>query len=353
MDLRISEKLRMPFTRVPVLGFGMAALSALLLGLAPAAAQEFYRGKQITLLISSGVGGGYDTYARALARHLSRHIPGNPTIVPKNMPGAGGVIATSTLYNNAPKDGLTIAALSNGVAMDPLFGLSANRFDALKLNWLGSIGKLENICVTWHSNPVKTIEQARGREILVAAAGATSNTGTMPRIVNELLGTRFKVVGGYPEGSGTTLALENGEVGGVCGISYSTLQAMRPTWLRDKRLNVLLQIGLNRIAALPNVPNAYDLVTDPEAKKVLELILVRQEIGRPFAAPPGVPADRVAILRTAFAGTLKDPAFLVEAKKLQLEVDPLTGEDIQVLLRTAYAAPKPVVARAARLVTGR
>lgn len=313
----------------------------------------FYRGKQITLLISSGVGGGYDTYARALARHWARHIPGNPTIVPKNMPGAGGVIATSTLYNNAPKDGLTIAALSNGVAMDPLFGLSANRFDALKLNWLGSIGKLENICITWSTSPVKTIAQAKGREILVAAAGATSNTGTMPRIVNEFLGTRFKVVGGYPEGSGTTLALENGEVGGVCGISYSTLQAMRPNWLREKRVNVLLQIGLENIAALPDVPNAYNLIADPEAKKVLELILVRQEMGRPFAAPPSVPADRVAILRTAFDATLKDAAFLAEAKKLQLEVDPLTGAQIEALLKTAYAAPKPLIARAARLVSGR
>jgi tripartite-type tricarboxylate transporter receptor subunit TctC len=329
-----------------------AALLAAL-GAASAAAQtpeKFYKGKQVTILIASGVGGGYDTYARALARHMGSHIPGNPVIVPKNVPGAAGLIAASTLYNSTAPDGLTFAALTNGIAMDPLFSANPGRFDALKMIWLGSIGKLENICVTWYTSPIKTIQQAQKSQVVVSAAGATSNTGMMPRVANEFLGTKFKVVGGYTEGSGVTLSLENGEVGGVCGISYSTLKAMRPNWFRDKKINIILQIGLKKLPDLPEVPNAIDLVSNPDDRQVLQLILVRQEMGRPLALPPGVPADRVAALRAAFDATMKDPAFLADAKKIELEVDPLTGAEIEALLKSAYAAPKPIVARAAKLV---
>jgi tripartite-type tricarboxylate transporter receptor subunit TctC len=320
------------------------------LPVAAQAPQPFYKGKQVTLLIASGAGGGYDAYARALARHMGRHIPGNPAIVPKNTPGAGGLIAANTLYNSAAPDGLTFAALTNGAAMDPLFGETAARFDGHKFAWLGSIGKLENICVTWKDkSPITRIEQAKTREISVSATGATGNSAIMPKIVNQLLGTKFKVIGGYAEGAGQTLALERGEVDGICGLSYSTLKASRPDWFRDNKLNIILQIGLEKLKDLPNVPSAIDLVTDPDSKKVLELILIRQEMGRPFAAPPGTPAGRVAILRAAFDATLKDPAFLSEAAKLQLEIDPLTGPQIEGLLKTAYAAPKPIVSRAAQL----
>jgi tripartite-type tricarboxylate transporter receptor subunit TctC len=309
----------------------------------------FYRGKQINMLIASGAGGGYDAYARALGRHMARHIPGNPAIVPRNVPGAGGLIAANTLYNATAPDGLTFAALTNGAAMDPLFGEKAARFDGQKFQWLGSIGKLENICVTWQGSPITRIEQAKTREITVSATGATGNSAIMPKIVNEFLGTRFKVIGGYSEGAGQTLALERGEVDGICGLSYSTLKAGRPDWFRDGKLNVILQIGLEKIRDLPNVPNAIDLVSDPDNKRALELILIRQEMGRPFAAPPGTPAGRVATLRQAFEDTLKDPQFLAEAAKLQLEVDPLTGTQISDLLRTAYGAPKGIVERAAKL----
>ena len=328
-----------------------ALLGALVASAATPAAEQapFYRGKQITMLIASGAGGGYDTYARALARHMSRHIPGNPVIVPKNVPGAGGLIATNTLYNNSAPDGLTFAALTNGVAMDPLFGETAGRFDALKLNWIGSIGKLENICVTWKGSPITRIEQAKTREVAVSASGATGNSAIMPKIVNQFLGTKFKVIGGYTEGSGVTLALERGEVDGVCGLSYSTLKTMKPDWFRNAKLNIILQIGLKKLRDLPNVPNAIDLVSDAQSNQVLQLILIRQEMGRPFAMPPGVPADRVAILRRAFEETLKDPAFLADGAKLQMEIDPLTGAEIQTLLQGAYAAPKPIVQRAAQL----
>jgi tripartite-type tricarboxylate transporter receptor subunit TctC len=301
------------------------------------------------MLIASGAGGGYDTYARAIARYMPKYIPGNPTIVPKNVPGAGGLIAANTLYNNTAADGLTFAALTNGVAMDPLFGERAARFEAQKFAWLGSMGKLENICVTWQGSPITRIEQAKLRDVPVSASGATGNSAIMPKIVNQFLGTKFKVIGGYTEGSGVTLALERREVDGVCGLSYSTLRTMRPDWFRDKKLNIILQIGLHKLKDLPNVPSAIDLVSDPDSKRVLELILIRQEMGRPFALPPGTPPDRAGVLAHAFDAALKDPAFLAEAGKLQLEIDPLTGHEIDDLLKTAYSAPKAIVARAAQL----
>ena len=330
-------------------------LLALLLAIAPErsgaqTAQPFYRGKQVNMVIASGAGGGYDTYAPTLARHMTKHIPGNPTIVPRNMPGAGGLIAANALYNNTPADGLTFAALTNGAAMEPLFGERAARFDAQKLNWIGSIGKQDNICITWQGSPLTRFEQAKTREVAVSASGAGGNSSIMPRILNEFLGTRFKVIGGYNEGSGTTLALERGEVDGVCGLSYSTLKTMHADWFRDRKVNVIVQIGLQKQRDLPDVPNALDLIPSAEDKQVLQLILVRQEMGRPFAMPPGVPADRVAILRQAFEATLKDPAFIADAARLQMEIDPLTGAEIEALLRTAYATPRPIVQRAAQLV---
>ena len=332
----------------------LIAALALLAGFAGvgAAAQpteEFYRGKQITMLVSTAAGGGYDTYARTLARHMAKYIPGAPTIVPRNMPGADGAIAASALYNNVPKDGLTFAALTNGIAMDPLFDRFVGRFDAQRFSWIGSIGKLMNVCVTWHTSPVKTIEQAKEREVIVSASGATSNSVMMPKIANELLGTKFKVITGYADPD-VTLAMERGEVEGVCGLAYTTLKATRPQWFQENKLNMLLQIGLTRFPDLPDVPSALDLLPNAADKRVLELILVRQEMGRPFAAPPGIPPERLAILRRAFEATLKDPAFLSDAARLQMEIDPLTGLEIETLLADAYGAPRDVVAAAARLV---
>jgi tripartite-type tricarboxylate transporter receptor subunit TctC len=311
---------------------------------------EFYRSKSITMLIGGGPGGGYDTYARAFARHLSRHIPGNPNIIPKNMPAAAGLAAASTLYSVADKDGSTIGAFTNGAAMDPLFGNPGARYEALKFNWLGSIGKLENVCATWHSSPVTSIEMARAREIIVAAAGATSNTAIVPRTLNALLGTKFKVIAGYDTGAGLTLSVERGEAEGICGLSWSTMKASRPHWIRDRLLNVIVQMGLTKLSELPDVPSALELVTDPQKRQVLELILIRQEAGRPFAAPPGVPADRVAALRRAFEATLDDPEFRTDADKAQLEIEPLTGGEVEKLLAAAYGRPKSIVQQAAALI---
>jgi tripartite-type tricarboxylate transporter receptor subunit TctC len=312
--------------------------------------EDFYRGRDITLIIASGVAGGYDTYARVFARHFAEHVPGHPAIIAKNIPAGGGLTAANTLYSVSAKDGLTIAALTNGVAMDPLFGNPGARFDAQKFSWIGSIGKLQNVCATWHESPIRTIAAAREREVVVAAAGATSNTAIVPRVLNTLLATRFKIVAGYDPGAGLNLALESREVEGICGLSWSTLKASRPDWIRERKLNVILQMALEKLPELADVPSALDLVGDPAARKVLELILIRQEMGRPLTAPPGVPAERVAALRAAFAATMKDADFLAEAQRLQLEIDPLGGEAIAKLLAGAYVAPRDIVDRAAALV---
>jgi tripartite-type tricarboxylate transporter receptor subunit TctC len=314
------------------------------------AQQDFYKDRQINMLVASGVGGGYDVYARSLGRHMPRHIPGSPTFVARNMPTAGGLTAANTLFNASDRDGSTIAALTNGVPMDPLFGVKEAKFDGRKFSWIGSMGKLQNVCATWHESPVKTIADARGKEVVVGASGPTSNSSIMPRIANEVLGTRFRVITGYDPSAGLNKALESGEVEGICGLGWSTLTASRPDWVRDNKLNVLVQFGFEKLPDLPNVPSALDLITDPEKRAILELILVRQETGRPIVGPPEVPADRLAILRKAFDATMKDPVFLAEAKKLKLDIDPLDAAAVEKLLNTAYNAPKNIVDAAARLV---
>jgi tripartite-type tricarboxylate transporter receptor subunit TctC len=329
--------------------YAAAAIAAGLAG--PALAQQdFYKDRQINMLVASGVGGGYDVYARALGRHMPRHIPGSPVFVARNMPTAGGLTAANTLFNTSDRDGSTIAALTNGVPMDPLFGVKEAKFDGRKFSWIGSMGKLQNVCATWHESPIKSVADARGREVVVGASGPTSNSSIMPRIANEVLGTKFRVINGYDPSSGLNKALESREVEGICGLGWSTLTASRPDWVRDNKLNVLVQFGFDKLPDLPNTPSALDLVTDANKRAILELILVRQETGRPIVAPPEVPAERMAILRRAFDATMKDADFLAEAKKLQLDIDPLDAAAVEKLLANAYAAPRDIVEAAAALV---
>ncbi len=331
-----------------------AAVLALALQSTLATAQtieEFYKGRQINLIVGGGAGGGYDVYYRALARHMGRHIPGNPSFIAKNQPAAGGLAAASAIYTTAERDGGTIGAFANNVTMDPLFGATGARYEPLKLNWIGSIGKLQNVCATWHESPIKTIQQAQEREVIVGAAGATSNTALMPKVLNAVLNTKFRVIAGYDPAAGLTLSIERREVEGICGLSWSTMKASRPHWIRDKLLNVIVQLGIEKLPDLPTVPSALDLVTDPHKKRVLTLILMRQETGRPVAAPPGVPADRLAALRRAFDATMKDPAFIAEAEKLQLEIEPMTGAAIHSLLTDAFATPQNIIAEAGALLT--
>jgi hypothetical protein len=338
----------------PLRRFLIGLLGLLLLSAGETAAQtsgveNFYKGKQITLLVGSGAGGGYDAYARSFARYFGKHLSGQPGVVVKNLPAAGGMAAANTLFNQSDKDGLTIAAHTNGIAMDPLFGNPAAKFDGRKFNWLGSIGKLQNVCAIWHEHPIKTIEQARVQEFTAAGAGATSNTVLVPRILNALLGTKIKVIAGYEPGQGDAIAMENREVDGVCGLAWSTIKASRAHWIKEKKVTILVQMAMEKLPDLPDVPGALELVSG-ENRRILELILIRQEMGRPLAAPPGVPQERVAALRAAFDATLIDPDFLAEAHQMQLDIDPLNGEKIDQLLAAAYEAPKAIVDKAAALL---
>ena len=335
--------------RLPLYGL---ALALFLPGPVHAAdsVESFYHGKQVTMIIAGGVGGGYDAYARTFARYYGRHIPGNPSIVPKNIPAAGGLQGASTLFNNSDRDGLTVGALTSSSTLDGLFGNPGARYDVMKLNWIGSIGKLQNICATWHTSPVRTVEALRSKEVLVGGSGATSDSAVMPRVLNALIGTRMKVITGYDAGAATELAVERGEIEGVCGLGWSTLKAARPDWVRDHKINVILQMGIKKHPELPDVPMAQDFVTDPVKKEVLELILLRQEFGRSIAAPPGVPAERVEALRKAFHDTLVDRDFVADAQKVLMEIDPLSGEEMTRMLAEAHATPGRIIQQAASLV---
>lgn len=324
----------------------MACTASLAMGTSQAVAADFYAGKQIRMVISSGVGGGYDAYARALAQFMVEHIPGKPAFVNQNMPGASGMQAINWGYKIAPKDGSVIIATYNALLLEPLFGTSPTEYDSTKYEWIGSIGRQQNICMTWHTSPIKTIEQAKTREIVVAATGATGNSATLPGIVNAMLGTKFKTIIGYST-TESRLAVERGEVEGICGLSLSTLKASNPDWVKNNRMNVLVQTGARPQPELPTVPTLESLVKSEDDKQVLRLLSIPEDIGRPFMMPPGTPKEAVNVLRRAFDATMKDKAFLAEADKRLLEVDPLTGEEVEKLIKNGYATPKPLIDRAA------
>ena len=313
------------------------------------AAPPSYAGKQIRMVIGSGAGGGYDVYARALSRTLAKYIPGNPTVVNENMPGAAGLNATNWTYAQAPKDGSVILATYNALLLEPLFGNKKALYDPTKFQWVGSIGKQQQICMTWYTSPVKTIEDAKKREVKVSATGATGNSATMPKLVDGLLGTKFKVIGGYST-SEARLAVERGEVDGICGLSWTTLSASNPDWIQNKRMNVLLQTGAKRQPDLPNVPLLRELVKSPDDVAVLDLLQLPEEIGRPFAMPPGTPEDVVNVIRTAFDKTMRDKDFIAEAQKTHLEIAPMSGGEMQTAIAKTYGTPKTVVARTKELM---
>ena len=316
-----------------------------------AAAQEsapFYKGKQLRMIIPSGAGGGYDTYARILSQHLVKHIPGNPVIIDQNMPGASGMLGTNWAASIAPRDGTVIVSTYNTLLLEPLFGNASVKYDPRDFEWVGSRGKQTQICATWHTSPVKTIAQAKTREIIVAATGATGNSAIMPKQLNALLGTKFKVVPGYST-TESRLAVERGEAEGVCGLSLSTLKASNPDWIINNRINVLVQTGEAPQEGLEKVPLLKTLVASEEDRTVLEMLGVPEEMGRPFLMPPGTPKHLVQIIRRAFDATMKDPAFLADAEKARLELGAITGEEMEKMIKRAYDTPKAVLQRATQL----
>ena len=329
----------------------LAAALVLLWLAAPAKAdpvEDFYRNRTVAVVIGYSVGGGYDTYARVLARHMGRHIPGNPTLVPQNMPGAGSLKAANYLAGVAPKDGSTFGIVGRGLAMEPLLG--GAKFDAEKLTWLGSITNEISLCGAWHTSPVKAWGDLLTTEFRVGGNGSGSDPDIFALAMRNLFGAKIKLITGYPGSSDINLAIERGEIEGRCGWSLSSIKSRNPAWLAEKKFNLLVQFALAKSAELPDVPLIMDLAATPEQRQILRLILARQVMGRPFLAPPGVPAERRAALRRAFDATMKDPEFVADAERADLEVNPVTGEAIDELLAELYRTPKAVAEKAAQAI---
>ena len=304
---------------------------------------DFYKGKTITLYIGYSAGGGYDTYARTIGRVIGRHIPGNPKVVAKNKPGAGSLRLTNELYNSLPKDGTVIATFGRGMVMEPLFGNKKAMFDPSKFTWLGSANNEVSVCIAWHESPIQTLDDFLTMPMIVGGTGPGADTDTFPKVLNNILGTKLRLVTGYPGGNDINLAIERGELQGRCGYSWSSLKSRFPQWLTGKKVQILLQMSTAKHPDLPDVPFVMDLAKTDKDRKVLELVFARQAWGRPFAAPPGVPADRVKALQAAFMATMKDADFLADAKKQKLEIAPISGEKIKQLIAALYASPKDLV----------
>jgi len=326
---------------------------AIALGPMPSLAQtpaEFYKGKTIDLYIGTSVGGGYDAYARILARHLGKHVPGNPSVVPKNMEGGGGMRVANFLYNAAPKDGTTFATFNRGTGFDPLLSGRAAQFDATKFNWIGSASNEVSVCVSWHTTGITTLEQLRSTELVVGASGPSADTFQFPKISNAVLGTRFKIIPGYPGGNDIDLAMERGEVQGRCGWSWTSVKATHPKWLVEKKINILYQMGLDKHPDLANLPLIMDLAKTDEERAIFKLIFGRQVMAWPYIAPPGVPKDRVEALRKAALDTMRDKDFLADTAKGNLEVRPVAGADVQKLVAEIYATPAAIVQKTTQLL---
>jgi tripartite-type tricarboxylate transporter receptor subunit TctC len=320
-------------------------LALLCAGAGDVAAQ--FKSPAVAVYIPAGTGGGYDAYARLASRHLGRFLPGNPAIVPRNMPGAGGVVVANYLYNVAPKDGSAIALFMAGAPFEPLFGNSQAKYDTLQFNWIMSLNRLVNIGIFWHESPVRTMQDFFKQEILVGSSGGgDSSTEAYPNLFNLLAKTRFKVVTGYKGNGEAMLAMERQEVHGIVGTELSSLRATRPDWIRDNKVRIVMQIGLSRSDDIPDVPSGLDLIKDEEGRRVFELLLARQEFGRPFALPPGTPPDVVATFRQAFAAMAKDEAFLKDAEKMRADIIVGSGQEVSALFAKTYGSPKPLLERA-------
>lgn len=306
--------------------------------------ESFYKGTNLTIIVGSGAGGGYDVFTRVLARTLPRHIPGQPHIVVQNMPGAAGIKALNHLYTIAPKDGSAIEATYNTLPLDPLFGGQGEKYDPRKLSWIGSIAKQINVCLAWGQGSFKTFDDVYKRQMTLASSGGAGWRSILPKMMNNLTGSKFKVIEGY-ETNGMIPAVERGEVDGMC-TTYETMRATAADWINNKKVVFLAQFGQKPIPDLPGVPMGLERITNPDDLKAVRIVLVQQEYGRPYVAPPDLPPDRLAALRAAFAETMKDPMFMADAKKAGMTIDPLTGTEMTDIIEEAYSAPTPLIERA-------
>ncbi|MEW9586032.1 Bug family tripartite tricarboxylate transporter substrate binding protein [Paraburkholderia sp. DGU8] len=334
-----------------IISAALAASTAWLGTASAESVQDFYSGRTVNMDIGYSVGGGYDMYARLLAKHLGNHLPGKPTITPQNMPGAGSLKAANYLYSVAPKDGATIGTFGRTMPEEPLLGEAD--YDARKLVWLGSMDSDVSLCVTWHTSSIKTFQDLLTKPSRFGGQGAGSDPDVMANTIKNLLHSKLQLVTGYPGSNETALAMERGEIDGECGTSWSTLRMRHPDWLRDHKVNLIVQMALEKHPDLPNVPLLSDFTSDLETKKILKVIAASQALARPFAAPPGIPADRADALRKAFADTMKDPAFLADAKSLGVEVRYVSPQQISTVLEDVYATSPNEIAKAKAAVGGR
>jgi len=326
----------------------IAAAALLAFGAASAGAQtpeQFYKGRQLTMVVYSGSASAYDIYARLLVRHLGNHIPGKPTFIVQNMQGAGGLKAIEYLYKIAPKDGSVMGTIGRGLAFEPMLGKNEVRFDPLQFIWLGSMNREATLAMAWHTSKVKSYEDLKTTELLVPGTGAGADSEIMPRAFNNLAGTKFKIIAGYKDTTEGALAMERGELDGLAYWSWSAIMSVHPDWVQDKKVNLLFHTGLDVIPAIRDVPRIRTLVKNPTDKKALEFLLAREILGRPFLAPPSLPPDRAAVLRAAFAATLRDPEFLKDAERSKLETNLVPAEEVDTVLKDAAAAPPDVIDR--------
>jgi len=326
----------------------ISAIGILVAGLATAPAQaqtaaEFYKGKTIRMLVPAAVGDSYDTEGRLIGRFLSKHIPGNPTIVAENMPGASGRNVASYLYNVAPKDGSVIALVQQSVVLAQAMRQTGINFDAAKFNWIGTPSAPISVLAVWHTAGVKTFEETKTKEITIGSTSTAGNNFVYPKLMKELVGAKFKIITGYPGGAPIDLAMERGEVQGRGSNPWNNYKLAHPSWISEGKLIPLVQMSRNKHPELPNVPRLIDLAPNENAKKIFELMSEGSDIGRPMVTAPGVPADRVKALREAFAKTMEDPEFKAAAAKLDVDIEPTLGEDLQRLAEKMLTAPPSII----------
>jgi tripartite-type tricarboxylate transporter receptor subunit TctC len=325
--------------------------STLLAGVASAQDAAFYQGKTVRLIISVGVAGGFGEYARTLAEHFGRHIPGNPHVIVQSMPGAGGLVATNYLYVQAPQDGTVIAMVNATAPLAPLWGSRGARFDTLKLNAIGALDRSDGTCAFWHTAPARTWNDLLKNNVTVGSIGAGSPMEVYAVMLNRLFGTKIRVVGGYKAGSDIDLAMQRQEVDGRCGTHLKSIPALHPDWIRDNKLLVPIVVADKRNKNYPNTPALVEFVKDEATRQTLDLLTVTQKLDRPILAPPNTPPERLRELRTALADTVRDPTFLADIKKRNLTIEPTGAEEMAKIYAGAFAAP-PGVVEAVKAILG-
>jgi tripartite-type tricarboxylate transporter receptor subunit TctC len=323
----------------------LPALAAARADAQTASGNEFYQGKTITLITSTGVGGTYDVVARLIARHMPHHIPGDPAMIVENMPGGGNVIATNYMYNIAPKDGTAIATIHSAMPLQQVLNSGGIRFDADKFDWLGSTGPQNEVILVWHSAGIKTLEDATKKQVMLGGTGTGAGIVLLPMVVNDLLGTKFKIVTGYRTSEDVNLGMERGEVQ-ARAFSIGSIVSQHPDWITKHKVYFLVQSGVRRAKVLPDVPLLTELAKNDEQRAIFKLIASPPALGQPYVAPPGVPADRLALLRTAFATTLRDPAFLADAAKIRFPIEPMSADEVTQIVHETVNAPAGIVAEA-------